>query len=129
MDDRVADVHLAVHQNVVHGDVEFMGVGAQTGRKRALRVEVHEQHFAPRLGEGGTQVDGRRRLSHPALLVHHRNDAGRAVGRKNRRFGEFRQGAPCGAQYVLAGKCRCTLLVAHLSVHSFAANLYTTATL
>src|SRR5690606_38401111 len=47
-----------------------------------LRVEVDEQHAAP-LGEGCSQVDGRRRLPYAALLVDHPDD-GQALPPRSR---------------------------------------------
>ena len=52
---------------------------AEPGRQRALRVQVHEQHPPAVLGQGRTEVDGRRGLADATLLVAHRDDLGRAV--------------------------------------------------
>ena len=56
-----------------------MRVDAETDRQRALRVEVDQQHLAAVLGQRGAEVDRGRGLADAALLVAHRDDAGRAV--------------------------------------------------
>ena len=75
-DDRRISV-VALHEQVVDRGSSSCGLTPRPDRQRALRVEVDEQHPAAVLGERGTQVDGRRRLADAALLVAHRDDAGR----------------------------------------------------
>ena len=91
--DGVADVHLAVHQHVVDGQVQLVRVGAEAGGQRALRVEVHQQHAAAVFGERGGKVDGGGGLAHPALLVDHGDDARGAVRWQGGRLRKLASGA------------------------------------
>ena len=89
--DDLVEGHVALHQQVVDGQVHLVRVQAEADRQRALRVEVDQQHLAAELGERGTQVDGRRGLADATLLVAHRDDA-RALPWVNTGFGSGRSG-------------------------------------
>jgi len=95
--DGVADVHFAVHQHVVHGEVELVRVGAKAGGQGALRIEVDQEHAAAVFGQGGGEVDGGRGFAHPALLVHHGDDPRRTVGGQRRGLRKVALGPPGGA--------------------------------
>jgi hypothetical protein len=118
--DGVLDGHLAVHQHVVDRHVELVRIGAQARGEGALRVEVHEQHPAARLGERGAEVDGRRRLADPALLVDHRDDPRRAVRFQDPRLRELRHRAAGGAESRVhcAGQSCGTLFTTHEFLHA-----------
>src|SRR5690606_23824182 len=75
----VVDVDVLLHQEVVDGEVERVGVGAEADGERALRVEVDQEDLAAVLGQRGAQVDRRGGLSHTAFLVRHGDDAGGTV--------------------------------------------------
>ena len=77
--------------------VELVGRHAETGRQRALRVEVDQQHPAAVLGERGAQVDRRRGLADAALLVAQRDDLRRAVPVLRLGSGIGRGGRPVSA--------------------------------
>ncbi len=98
----VADRGVALHQHVVDRVVELVGVDAQPDRQRALRVEVDQQHPAAALGQRGAEVDCRRRLADPALLVAHRDGLrapGLALGPAlGRRLGEVGKGPAGGSE-------------------------------
>src|SRR5262249_5927328 len=79
LDADVVDGAVVTQQQVVDGQVEVVRVDAEPDRQGTLRVEVHQQHAPPVLGQGRTEVDGGGRLPDAALLVGHRDDAGRAV--------------------------------------------------
>ena len=72
---------LVPHDDVVHGELEVAGVDAQAGRGVALGIEVDDQDPVPDLGQGGPEVDGRRGLAHPALLVRDGDHPGQLTGR------------------------------------------------
>src|SRR5258708_5582068 len=84
-----------------------MRLDSQAYRKRALRVEVDEQHAAAELRERRAEADGRCCLAHPALLVADRHHPGRAVLHERLRVGEDRQGTPGGPghEFGYAGRC------------------------
>jgi len=63
-----------LHQQVVDGEIQLMRLDAQAHRERSLRVEIHQQDAAAHLGQGRAEVDRRRSLADPALLVAHRRD-------------------------------------------------------
>ena len=63
-------------EHVVHRFLERVRVDALGHREVALRVHVDAQHAVPLLGEGGREVQRRRRLGHAALLVGERDDLG-----------------------------------------------------
>ena len=73
------------------------GLTPEPDRQRALRVEVDEQHLAAVLGQRGAEVDRGRGLADPALLVAHRDDAGRAVRVSGRGSGSPASAGPVGA--------------------------------
>ena len=75
--DHLADRDL-VHEHVVHRFLERVRVDALGHRQVALRVHVDAQHAVPLLRERGGEVERRRRLGHPALLVGERDDLGLA---------------------------------------------------
>ena len=58
-----------VDEDVVHRPVDLVGVEALAHRQVALRVQVDAEDAQPLLFEGDGQVEGGRRLRHPALLV------------------------------------------------------------
>ena len=65
-----------VDEHVEHRALDHVRVEALAHRQVALRVEVDEQHPVPHLVERDPEVEGRRRLCDPALLVRERDDAG-----------------------------------------------------
>lgn len=77
-------------------------IDAEAHRQRALRVEVNEEYASAVLRERGTQVDGRRRLAHAALLVAHRDDLRGTVVGQRARDREVRQRAPGRADSLTA---------------------------
>ena len=79
------DVGLRVHEQGVDRLLHVQRVDPQPHGGRSLGVEIDDEDPAPVLGQRGTQVDGRRGLPHPALLVTHRDNAGRTVSRQRRR--------------------------------------------
>ncbi len=95
--DGVADVHLAVHQDVVDREVQFVRVDAEAGGERTLGIEVDQQDAAAVFGKRRGQVDGGRGLPDAALLVDHGDNPRRAVGGQRRGFREVAVGAPGGA--------------------------------
>ena len=124
--DGVADVHLAIHEDVVHRQVQFVRVDAEARGQRTLRIEVNQQYLAAVFGEGRCQVDGGRGLTNAALLVHHCDHARGTVGRQRGGFRKFAVGAPGGAhhgvfqiEFRAFQSCR-TLFAAHVSIHTFA---------
>ena len=72
----------ALHQQVVDGVLQLVRLDAQPDRKRALGVEIHQQHPAAVLGQRRAQVDGRRGLADAALLVADRDHPGRAMAQQ-----------------------------------------------
>ena len=60
-----------LEQHLAHRGLELALVDAGGHGGVALRVEVDQQHAARGGGEGGGQVDGRRRLADAAFLVGH----------------------------------------------------------
>ena len=86
VDRRAGHVHLAtadhladrgvVHEHVVHRHVERVRVDPLAHREVALRVHVHAEDAVPLLGEGGGEVERRRGLRDPALLVCECDDLG-----------------------------------------------------
>src|SRR5207302_8979259 len=67
-----ARIRLA-EQGVVHGGpIAWIARDPHAAGGVALRIEVDEKRAVLPGGEGGGQVDRRRRLAHPALLVHDR---------------------------------------------------------
>ena len=69
-----SSIGTVVQQDVVDRVVEATRLDAEAGGGVALRVEVDDQDLPTELGEGGTQIDGRRRLADPTLLVGDRED-------------------------------------------------------
>ena len=74
VDDRLARVALGAEQQVVDRR-DVVGLDAEPGGQRALRVEVDREHLAAVLGEGRAEVDRRRGLADAALLVAEGDDA------------------------------------------------------
>jgi hypothetical protein len=46
--DHLVDLGVALHEQVVDGGFELVGLHAEADRERTLRVEVDEQHLAAR---------------------------------------------------------------------------------
>ena len=72
--DDVVDVVLGAQQQVVDAPLEGVRVHSEAEGGRSLGVEVHEEHPASELGQGGAEVDRRRGLADAALLVAQGDD-------------------------------------------------------
>ena len=74
-DDDVLQRERRIQQDVGDGDLDPPWLDAEAHGQIGLGVHVHAEHAVTELGEGTGQVDGRRGLAHPALLVRDRDDA------------------------------------------------------
>src|ERR1022692_4703130 len=71
-----------------------MRLDAEPDGKRPLRIKIHQQDATPLLSQGRAEIDGRRGLADPALLVAHRDDAAGTMGHERLWIGKHRQGSP-----------------------------------
>src|SRR5699024_7827502 len=105
-----------VNEEVVDGDVQLLVADPQTGRERALRVEVDEEDLTAELRECGTHVDRRGELTDPALLVTHGADGRRPMRGRRLRVWQRADGAPREPEFLLGliekrvGALRCQAL-------------------
>ena len=81
-------------QHVVHRQLERVRVEPERERQAGLRVEVHQQHPLPQLGQGGAERGHRGGLGDAALLV--------GDGERDRHGGPFRSGP--GPAYCAPGE-------------------------
>ena len=98
--DDVLDVDFAVHHDVVDGQVQFVRVRAETGGESTLRVKVDQQHLTAAFCQCRAQVNGGGGLTHAALLIHHRDNAGGTVVAQRSRVGVYAQGSTGGAEFL-----------------------------
>src|SRR3546814_12321551 len=61
------------HQQFIAGDFAVLVVDAKPGRRIALWVEIDQKHPPADCGKRGGDIDCRRRLAHPALLIRDSN--------------------------------------------------------
>jgi len=78
--------HTWFDQEIVDGQFEVVMLNAQSGRQRALWIEIHQEHSTTVFGQRRAQVDGRRRLADATLLVAHRDDHRGSVMRQRCRL-------------------------------------------
>src|SRR5882672_11622687 len=67
---------LPTQQHVIDRGVETALLDPQPGRRIALRIQVHEERRALGESEPSREIDGGRRLSYAALLIHDRESLG-----------------------------------------------------
>ena len=83
------------------GDVQLLMADPQTGRERALRVEVDEEDLTAELRECGTHVDRRGGLADPTLLITHGDDGRRPMRGQRLRVRQRAHGAPREPEFLL----------------------------